>query len=208
MNRSLTGKEVRYILHTERVNLRWLSEKLGISPQSLNSRLNASEFRQSYLVEINNVLGRDIFGVDVPTMSVTGRQPILDIRVGAAIGIPLESEENKVVEYVTIPSLTNCIGIAIYGESMKPDYRAGDIIFVRNVPVEQIEYGHASVIVTVADRLIRNVYPSDNDGCIRLSASNADRNGHGTPVFPDFDIKKDMVLYLYKVVGCLRREQL
>lgn len=47
MKRNLSGNEVRYILRSERINLRQLADKLGISPQTLNSRLNAGEVKLS-----------------------------------------------------------------------------------------------------------------------------------------------------------------
>ena len=52
-----SGKEVRYILKQNSVNLAWLSEKLGIQPQTLQSRLNAAEFKPAYMLEINKLLG-------------------------------------------------------------------------------------------------------------------------------------------------------
>ncbi len=56
----MSGKEARYILKQNSVNLAWLSEKLGIKPQTLNSRLNAEEFKKGYMYEINEVLGKDV----------------------------------------------------------------------------------------------------------------------------------------------------
>lgn len=198
MDRCLTGNEVRYILRRERVNLRWLSDKLGISPQSLNSRLNATEFRHSYLIEINNVLGRDVFGINTPVPTGVDSLPILDIRVGDNVGNPLEYEGNKVIEQVSIPSLTGCIGVAMFGDGMTPRYQAGDILFVR--PADAIDYGHAYVIITKSDRMVRNIYPADDDEHIRLVCLNAQ--------YPDNEIKRAEVLHLYKVVGCLHREQM
>lgn len=206
MEKSITGKEARYILHQARINLRDLSDRLGISPQSLNSRLNANEFRLSYMMEINKVMEREVFAVDTNTLNFTGRQPVLDIRVAQAVGIPLESDENKIIEQVSIPMLTGCIGVAVYGDGMSPKYRAGDVIFVRPASLDAIEYGRAYIIVTVNDRLVKNIYQG-GDGMLRLSSTNAERNGHGTPIYPDYDMRIDSVLYLYKVVACLHREQ-
>ncbi len=58
----MTGQQVRDILYAEKINLAQLAEQLGISPQGLNSRLNAKNFKSGYLLEITNALGRDIFG--------------------------------------------------------------------------------------------------------------------------------------------------
>ena len=101
-----SGKEVRYILKQNSVNLAWLSEQLGIQPQTLQSRLNAAEFKQAYMLEINSVLKKDIFDLGELPAEVrnAGQQPVLDIRVSAGMGIGLEGEENKINEYVSIPS--------------------------------------------------------------------------------------------------------
>lgn len=60
----MSGKEARYIIKENRINMAWLAEQLGITPQTLNSRLNAQEFRRSSMMEINAVLGKDIFGIE------------------------------------------------------------------------------------------------------------------------------------------------
>lgn len=101
----ISGKEARYILKQNSVNLAWLSEQLGISPQALNSRLNADVFSRSNMVEINNVLKKDVFGIGEKPVDVllAGTIPIYDLRLSAGLGISLE-----VLEY--------CIG-----QSMKSD---------------------------------------------------------------------------------------
>ena len=99
MKKKITGKEARYILRQHRINQADLAAKLGISPQSLNSRLNVDEFTYSRQLEINNVLGQHIFDIEAP---LTDRQPILDIRVSAGTGIGLEGDENTVTEYVSV----------------------------------------------------------------------------------------------------------
>ena len=64
MEKKLSGKEVRYILLQNKVNLSWLSQQLGITPQTMQSRLSAREFKKGYLLEITNILERDIFGLE------------------------------------------------------------------------------------------------------------------------------------------------
>lgn len=59
----MKGSEVRQILADNKVNLAKLAAELGISPQALSSRLNADVFKRAYLIEMTQVLGRDLFGV-------------------------------------------------------------------------------------------------------------------------------------------------
>lgn len=146
----LSGKEVRYLLKQNSVNLTWLAEQLNVTPQTFNSRLHAEEFKRSYLLEINSILGRDIFGVGELSNDVkAGQLPVLDIRVSAGYGIGLDGSENKINEYVSIPGLTGCVGLTVYGESMCPRYRPGDVVFVRPIPeLDDIDYGRPYLIIT------------------------------------------------------------
>lgn len=210
MEKKVTGKEVRYTLLQNNINLSWLSQQLGISPQTLQSRLNAQEFKRAYMIEITNILGRDIFGLDNEQGSSLMKQPVLDIRVCAGNGIGLEGSENKVAEYVSIPSMQGCIGLTVYGDSMTPQYTAGDVVFVRPIPVvDFIDYGHTYLVITTSDRLLKNLHPSKlGDEYLRLVSINETTNRHGDRLYPDSDIPRTNILYLYKVVGSLRREQI
>lgn len=204
----MTGKEARYILHKNRISQKELAELLGITPQSLNSRLNADEFSVSRQLEINNAMGYNVFQLD--NSMLPDKIPVLDIAASAGFGIGQEGNEDKVSEYVTIPSLKGCVGISVYGDSMTPNYCAGDVIFVKEIAERDvIDYGRTYLIITTSERLLKNIYPSKRDAtCFRLSSFNEETNRQGDRLYPDYDIPKESVIYLYKVIGSLRREQI
>ena len=209
----LSGKEARYILKQNNVNLSWLSEQLNILPQSLQSRLNASEFKVAYQMEINALLGKRIFDVDMPStiVEVQGRIPVIDMRVSAGFGVSLlDGNEHRINEYVTMEGLNGCVGVYVYGESMLPEYKAGDIVFVRQViDADSIDYGRPYIIVTRDDRVLKCIYPSKHDAdLLRLTSLNEETNRHGDRLFPDKEVRKDNILFIYKVVGLFRREQI
>lgn len=204
--KKLTGKEARYILHQHRVNLRDLAERLGITPQTLNSRLNANEFSSMRQMEINKVLNEGIFETDG---NIVEQQPVIDIRVSAGSGVSLDGDENSVTEYVSVPSMNGCIGITVYGDSMTPKYCSGDIIFVKPIPeLDEIDFGRTYVIITKTDRYLKNIYEGNTGNSIRLNSLNMDTTPQGDRLYPDREIPKENILYLYKVVGSLRREQI
>lgn len=210
---TMSGKEARYILKQNSVNLSWLSEQLNILPQSLQSRLNASEFKVAYQMEINALLGKRIFDVDMPStiVEVQGRIPVIDMRVSAGFGVSLlDGNEQRINEYVTMEGLNGCVGVYVYGESMLPEYKAGDIVFVRQViDADSIDYGRPYIIVTRDDRVLKCIYPSKHDAdLLRLTSLNEETNRHGDRLFPDKEIKKEAILFIYKVVGLFRREQI
>ena len=210
---TMSGKEARYILKQNNVNLSWLAEQLNILPQSLQSRLNASEFKTAYQMEINALLGKRIFDVDMPStiVEVQGRIPVIDMRVSAGFGVSLlDGNEQRINEYVTMEGLNGCVGVYVYGESMLPEYKAGDIVFVRQViDVDSIDYGRPYIIVTRDDRVLKCIYPSKHDAdLLRLTSLNEETNRHGDRLFPDKEVRKDNILFIYKVVGLFRREQI
>lgn len=116
----MSGKEARYILKENSVNLAWLAEKIGITPQALNSRLNADIFSRQNMIEINQILKKDIFGIgEKPTeVLAVGSIPILDLRLSAGFGNGLFDDDLKPMEYVSIPGLSGCVGLTIQGDSM------------------------------------------------------------------------------------------
>lgn len=218
IRKNLSGKEARYKLQQARINQSWLAEKLGITPQSLTSRLHANEFKVGYQMEINKITGRRIFDVDadVPeTLDDANRIPVLDLRTAAGFSyITFEdmlTEQNPpVAEYVTMQGLKGCVGLYVYGDSMEPEYRSGDIIFVRQEPeVDGIAWGRAYIVITTNERVLKCVYKSNHDAdYIRLVSLNEDTNKHGDRLFPDREIKKENIISIYRVEGVFRRERM
>jgi hypothetical protein len=203
----MTGEEVRDILKKNGIGLVELADKLGITNQALNSRFYAKSFRPEYLQQINEILGKDLFGL---SDTADKGQKILDIRVCAGQGIGLHGDENKVLEFVNIPSFKGSYGLVVYGESMYDKYKSGDVVFVRPVTsTRDIDFGRCYVVITPSDRLLKAVYQSKlGDEYLKLCSYNAKLNPSGEREYPDRDINKSDILYLYKVIGRLEREEI
>lgn len=218
VRQKMTGKEARYILQQNNINLSWLSELLGIKPQSLQSRLNAATFSPENQLMINKVTGRRIFDIDIDIPDIeadANRIPVLDLRTAAGFEyVTLEDtmtlQNPPVAEYVTMSGLKGCVGLYVYGDSMSPEYRAGDIVFVRKEPeLDGIDYGRAYMIVTASERVLKCIYKSNHDAdLIRLVSINEDVNRHGDRLFPDREVRKDNIIAIYRVEGVFRRERM
>lgn len=203
----MSGDEVREILKKNGIGLVELADKIGITNQALNNRLYAKSFKTEYLEQINDVIGKDIFGLSDQTDK---GQAILDIRVCAGMGIGLEGNENKVTEYVNIPSFKGCYGLTVYGESMYDRYRPGDVVFVKQITsTNDIDYGRCYVVITSSDRLLKTIYQSRRgEEWLKLCSYNAKLTPSGEREYPDREIHISEIRFLYKVVGKLEREQL
>lgn len=206
----MEGKQIRNLLQKHRVNLTWLSEQLGISNQALNSRLNAREFKLSYMHEITTALGYDIFGLPVTDGGTNAGIPVYDTRICAGNGIDISDDQESIIEYVNIPSFGNCVGVLVYGDSMYPLYHSSDIVFVRRIESRNdIDYGNTYVIITRSERFLKMLYPSTRgDDFIRMCSYNAALKPDGERLYPDNDMPFDNIIYIYKVIGHLRRNQI
>ena len=214
----MSGKEALYKVKQNRINQAWLAEQLGISPQSLSSRFTAAEFSIARQLEINKVTGKRIFDVDMDVPGVTNdanRVPVLDLRMSAGFDyVQLEdyvgNQNTQVAEYVTMSGLRGCVGIYVYGDSMAPEYRSGDIVFVRQEPEhENIEYGRAYMVITNSERILKCVYKSTHDAnLLRLTSINEDTNRFGDRLYPDREVRKEDILYIYRVEAVFRRERM
>ena len=188
----MEGNEVRKALQANHINLAWLAEMLGITPQALSSRLNAKNFKPSYLIEITQILGKDIFGVGARSEL----QPILN--TSTILSFSLNTDNYAVIEYVAVPCFSGCVGIYYFGKDAAPKYNVGDIIFLREA--DSITLGQIYFIFTNSERFIRAIFPGANDEVYRLVPLN--------PSIPELEVKKKDIMHAYKVVGAISREQM
>lgn len=204
----MTGQELKQILRDSGVNLAQLAEKLNITPQGLNSRFLVKSVKLEYLEEINAALGKNIFPVGKENFSNEGKIPVLDVRACAGNGLGLE-EVDRVIEYLDIPSFRGCFAIPVHGDSMRGRYNNGDLVFVRQRNQDSsIEYGHAYVIRTLDDLIIKMVYRSKELNHYRLVSYNQETLPSGDRAYPDRDIHEREITAMYRIVGRLETEKI
>ena len=187
----MEGNEVRKALQANHINLAWLSEQWGITPQALSSRLNAKTFKPGYLIEITQILGKDIFGVGARSEL----QPILNTSTISSFSLNIDNY--TAIEYVSVPCFSGCVGIYYFGKDAAPKYNVGDIIFLREA--DSITLGQIYFIFTASERFIRAIFPATNDEAYRLVPLN-----HS---YPEQEVKKKEIIQAYKVYGAISREQ-
>lgn len=183
----MEGIEVRKILRESNINLAWLSRQLSISPQGLSSRLNAKMIKPGFLMEINDIIGKDIFGI-----SKSERQPILNIATSSFAA--LDDDNIPILEYVSVPAFSGCVGLTVYGKDAVPKYEPGDIIFVKPTETPIIP-GCLYFIVTQTEKIIRTLYPEKEH--VKLEAIN--------PAIPVRTIPTKDIKHIYKIVGAISR---
>lgn len=187
----MEGNEVRKALQAKHINLAWLAEEWGITPQALSSRLNAKMFKPGYLIEITRILGKDIFGIGIKS----DQQAVLNISANSTA--TLNEDNYPVIEYVSVPYFAGCIGIYYFGRDAEPKYNIGDTIFLRQA--DSITLGQIYFVLTKSERFIRSIFPATNEDNYRLVPLNQS--------YPEQEVKKKDILQAYKVFGSISREQ-
>lgn len=191
----------------------WVRENASVGASVVELLLKTfPEVRREWLVLGQEPMLKSGTVVEEPSQPYNcGRekQKIIDIQVSAGHGVGLEGDEQKVVETVSIPGFNGCIGIMVYGDSMYDRYRSGDIVFIRRIyNIEDVDTGQCYVVVTREDRLIKIIYESEKPGHYTLVSYNNALCPDGRRKYPDRDIPKSDIVFLYKVSGKLRRTQL
>lgn len=200
----MTGIEVRELLQKKGYILADIAEKLGISAQTLNSRLNAKNFKEEYLIEISNVIGKDLIETRSAGIQVKETRP----------HIPISAVAGKLCEYYATVKESDCerypliaglpdynFTIPVTGNSMIPEYRSGDIVACKYVEHEDfIQWGKSYIIDTTQGIVFKKVMPIDTDDnsilCVSINKEE----------FPSYKLKKEFIYSMAVVVGIARRE--
>lgn len=106
----------------------------------------------------------------------------------------MESQCEKVVSPVKDVDMA----VHIYGESMYPDIPNGSVVYVRKVSGRIIDFGHAYILDTVDGPVLKYLTPGADEDHIRCLSANHD------PKFAPYEVLKEDILGMYKVVMCMR----
>lgn len=189
----MSGEEVRRALKERQINLSWLATQLNITPQALNTRLNARDFKQAYLLEITEVLQMNIF--ELPERN--SAQAIVNISVCEDLSKGIERLPS--LEFVNIPAFKNCIGFTFYEKSAIPKYDKGDVLFVTKA--NAIEQSKNYLLITTKGKFVRCVASEENNVYLLMPISGNYKR------FPVVEISKDEILHAYRIVGAITREE-
>lgn len=133
--------------------------------------------------------------------------PFYDMDVTAGITESFADVREEVQYYINYPPLNDCdAAFPVYGDSMEPDFYAGDVVLVREIRnVDSMLWGEPYLIITDAAcdnlRTIKNVYLSEDRRSFILRASNPKYSG-------DTIVPRDNVLKIFLVKGKVARRQL
>ena len=203
----MSGKELKEKLQAAGINLAELSRKMGYkTDQNLHSVLGAKEMSSGVIERMAEATGKPIgwfYGKEEAAAPVSPVEPdtvpLLPIfaQAGSLTGWSEGIEEAK-CERVISPVKDIDMAVHIYGESMYPDIPNGSVVYVRRVSGRIIEWGRAYILDTVDGPVLKYLTPGADEEHIRCQSANHD------PKFAPFEVQKEDILGMYKVVMCMR----
>lgn len=179
-----------------------LAELIGVNRSTLSSALNGNEKYGS-----EKMLRRMVELVDGPAFpGERQRVPFYDMDVTAGIVEAYPDTETPAYSINFAPVNDCTAALPVYGESMEPGIRSGDIVFVRELHNRTtLQWGEIYLVVTdeTCDnmRTIKRVYPHPDGAHYILRADNPTYKG-------DTIIPVASVLKIFIVKGHFARKQL
>lgn len=104
--------------------------------------------------------------------------------------------------HLSLPEFSDCTdAVNLYGDSMYPLYKSGQIIILKKWVEDFIEYGNVYLIVTRnGNRMVKYVMKGSDDAHIRCVSENK--------AFEDFEINRSSILAMYVVKGGITKSML
>lgn len=179
-----------------------LAELIGVNRSTLSSALNGNDKYGS-----EKMLRRMLELVDGPAFpGERQRVPFFDMDVTAGIVEAYPDTETPAYSINFAPVNDCTAALPVYGESMEPGIRSGDIVFVRELHNRTtLQWGEIYLVVTDDScdnmRTIKRVYPHPDGQHYILRADNPTYRG-------DTVIPITSVLKIFIVKGHFARKQL
>ena len=198
-------------LEESKITKRELASRAKISRVTLDALLRGADTKISTLEQVAAVLGvkvSELFDSSPPKKPAVvavhddaGTITYYPSMSGTAGDIPFT--ENNELEHLAmqVPTFEDCrLAVNVYGNSMAPGIKSGDIVLMAEWRERYIEWGNIYLVVTRSGhRVIKRLYQSDDEQCIECRSDNAEAS-------PPFKVAKDDIVHLYLVKGHISRD--
>lgn len=179
------------------------SMRKGLGDDKLNNVLTMfPQLRRDWLLFGEG----EMLYTDVPALPALQEVNTYDIRywedVSATGGSMefLENPDEHEVKMINVPRFADCTdAVNIYGDSMYPVYKSGEIILIKPWQESFIDYGCCYLIVTQnGNRMVKYLKRSDNPGKVLCVSENKH--------FDSFEIDRSDILRLFLVRGSIKSD--
>jgi len=112
----------------------------------------------------------------------------------------LENPNENNVRWISVPNFSECTdAVNLYGDSMSPVYKNGEVIILKEWTENYIEYGNVYLVVTNnGNRTVKYLQPGSDDAHVRCVSAN--------PHYAPFEIELSAIKRIYIVKGRIAKD--
>lgn len=203
----MRGEEVKNILEKNGYHLSEVAKKLDISPQNFNNWLGVQDIKTGILEKIAKVIDKNMYFF-LENESVKNEESegfpegvirYYDIDTTTNLAEMFEPTNGARFKKIIIPGYGDCcIALNVWGNSMEPVLKNGEIIICRECENNFIEYGYMYLIFTkVNHRMIKYIQPGSTNNKINCLSENK--------FYHPVEIDKSEILKLFVIKGHIER---
>lgn len=210
-----TQKRLNQYIEMKGLSVRDFERKCGLSNGSAskiaeNSRKSTFDRISTSCPELNIdwlLTGKgEMINTDIPALPALQEQSAGNIRywedVSATGGCMefLENPDEHEVKMISVPRFADCTdAVNIYGDSMYPVYKSGEIILIKPWKESFIDYGCCYLIVTKnGNRMVKYLRRSEHSDKVLCVSENKQ--------FDPFEIDRSDILRLFLVRGSIKAD--
>lgn len=175
-----------------------LAKKLNITRKTINSYENGSSIPDHLEIILNKILNHDDSSVTLGY--ITGFY-LPEVSASAGLETSLNNDELKKIP-VTIPGWEkDIIFINVFGDSMYPKFNSGEVIGVKYVEFQFLNYGYPYVVVfNNGDVFIKIIQPGKDEEHLVLESVNA--------FYKPKEFHKSLIKSFYSIKGVIKKEMM
>lgn len=199
----MRGEDVKKILEKNGHLLSEVAKKLDISPQNFNNWLGVQDVKTGILEKIAKAIDKNMYFF-LENESVKNEEPegfpegvIRYYNIDSTTNLAEMFKPNSGVKFekIIIPGYGDCcIALNVWGKSMEPALKNGEIIICRECENNFIEYGYMYLILTKENhRMIKYIQPGSSDSKINCLSENK--------FYHPIEIDKSEIFKLFVIKG-------
>ena len=175
-----------------------LAKKLNVTRKTINSYENGSSIPDHLEIILNKILNHDDSSVTLGY--ITGFY-LPEVSASAGLEKSIYNDELKKIP-VTIPGWEkDIIFINVFGDSMYPKFNSGEVIGVKYVEFQFLNYGYPYVVVfNNGDVFIKIIQPGKDEEHLVLESVNA--------FYKPKEFHKSLIKSFYSIKGVIKKEMM
>lgn len=175
-----------------------LAKKLNITRKTINSYENGSSIPDHLEIILNKILNHDDSSVTLGY--ITGFY-LPEVSASAGLETSINNDELKKIP-VTIPGWEkDIIFINVFGDSMYPKFNSGEVIGVKYVEFQYLNYGYPYVVVfNDGEVFIKIIQPGKDEEHLVLESVNA--------FYKPKEFHKSLIKSFYSIKGVIKKEMM